>query len=317
MIPLKYFKTNGIHIVEIPVDDFKIMMVDSKKKSASKENYANAGFFGVYKGASGNFTLPVGHLVCDFNAPSETEKYCTERGKFKGDKFSFNGSAFSYMNQFYGNAISTLIIASGKASVMEIKDLSSNCDYAISGIPIMRNGNDVKFATDVKNQGWDESTLYATWHMFVGLKSNKSKVYLIGMRTMSWNMIRTAEAYKKFKKLGFVDVLKLDGGGSFILNVNGRAVASTTENRRINTIITFCSNTENPYPVPTMTLRRGSRCPEQIKWLQWQLNSFGFDCEIDGSFGPNTLKQVKAFQKSVRLEQDGSVGPATRAALNK
>jgi peptidoglycan hydrolase-like protein with peptidoglycan-binding domain len=53
------------------------------------------------------------------------------------------------------------------------------------------------------------------------------------------------------------------------------------------------------------------------KWLQWELNAHGFECDIDGSFGPTTLKQLKAFQEANGLEPDGSCGPATRKALLK
>jgi len=311
---MQYIKTNGIHIVDIPVGDFKIVMVDTKKKTAAESNYVNAGFFGVYKGSNGNFTLPVGHLVCDFDAPAETERYCEERGKFVGKKYYFNSSTFSYMNQLYRKAVSTLVVANGKAYIDEITDLP-DCDYAVAGIPVMRGGKDVSFAADVKTQGWDSSPLYATWHTLVGLKADRSKVYVIALRTYTANMVASAEAYKKLKKLGFVDVIKLDGGGSFILDVNGQAVASTSENRRINTIIVF-GDGKNPYPVPAVTLRRGNSYTQYNKWLQWQLNTLGFKCEVDGSFGPNTERRVKNFQESKGLEKDGSVGPLTRAALN-
>lgn len=317
---MHYSKKNGIHIVEVAAEDFKIVMVDKKKKSAAKSNYINANFFGCFQGSNGNFTLPVGHIVCDFDAPDETEFYCKERGSFEDKKFIFNSSTFSYMNSLYGNAVSTLIVSDGKATIDEVKDLP-DCDYAIAGIPVMRNGNDVKFATDVKKQGWGSSSLYGTWHAFVGLKTDRTKIYVIGMRTYTANMITSAEAFKKLKALGFVDVIKLDGGGSFVMNVNGRAVASTSENRRINAIITFggasSAENENPYKKPVVTLKKGNLFKEYNRWLQWQLNSFGFDCEIDGSFGAGTLAQVKAFQKSVGLDPDGMVGPATRAALTK
>lgn len=305
-----------MHIVEVPVSDFRITMVDCKKRSAADRNYCNAGYFGVFKGSNGNFTLPVGHLVCDFDAPAETKKYCSERGKFNGKKYTFNATSFFYANQFYGKALSTLMISGGKAKIAEIKD-PSGYDYAITGVPIMRGGNDVKFATDVKNQGWDGSVLYGTWHIFAGLKSDASKVYMIGMKTCTSNMVTSAEAYQKFKALGFIDVIKLDGGGSFVLNIYDKFITGTSENRRINTIITFCAPDKNPYPVPTVAVQFRSKNKNDVKWVQWQLNSLGFTCDVDGSFGPTTRNQVKAFQKSARLVQDGSVGPATRAALLK
>ena len=147
------------------------------------------------------------------------------------------------------------------------------------------------------------------------LKGNGNIVYVMAMKTKTKNMIVSAEAFKKFKALGMVDVIKLDGGGSFIMNVGGKNVASTLENRRINTIITFDTKTENPYEIPTVALQKGNRYKEFNRWLQWQLNELGYFCDIDGSFGNATLRQVLAFQKDHNLVEDGSVGPATRAVL--
>ena len=320
---MKYYVTNNIYIVEIPVKDFSIVMNDSKKKTAATKNYCNAGFFANYSEGSEKFTLPVGHLVCDFNTNSKwTKYYCNERGKFQGEKYTYDSGSFSYNNEFYGKAQSTLIIDNGKASINELSNAPKNVDYAIAGVPIMRNGNDVKFATFVKKQGWNGSSLYGTWHTFIGLKkSSDNIIYLMAMKTTSSNMITSAEAFKKFKAINMYDVIKLDGGGSFHLNVGGKVVASTSENRRVNNIICWKESTntiikdENPYPIPTIALKKGNKNTLFNKWLQWQLNMLGFPCEIDGSFGPATLKQVLNFQKSRKLDQDGSVGPATRKAL--
>ena len=324
---MKYTKTsNNIHIVEVPVEDFKIIMNDSAKKTAKKDNFCNAGFFATYHENKEAFTLPVGHLMCDYDASSKwTKKYCTERGKFNGDKFTFDSSTWSYMNQFHKKSLSTLLV-NDKAEIKDIVSIPSGYKYAISGVPIMRNGEDVKFATYVTGQGYDGSTLYATWHIFIGLKNKTDKtIYVMSMKTTSGNMIKSAEAFKKFKALGFYDVIKLDGGGSTILKANSANKVCTLENRRINSIITFGevkknsvtgSANQNPYPVPNVTLKKGNGYREFNKWLQYELNAKGFYCgDIDGGFGPKTLEQVKAFQKARGLTVDGYVGPATRLVL--
>ena len=181
----------------------------------------------------------------------------------------------------------------------------------------MRNGADVKFSSYVKKQGWGGSSLYATWHNFLGLKNNNQTVYIMTMKTTTGNMITSSEAYKKFKALGMRDVIKLDGGGSLHVEINGKSVISTAENRLINNIICFdekesnniiVPNETNPYQVPTVTLKKGNPYKNFNKWLQWQLTSLGFKCTIDGSFGAATRKEVLAFQKSRGLAQDGSVG---------
>lgn len=270
---MQYQVKNGIHIIETLVADFKIIMCDTYKKSAAQKDYCNAGFFANFREEGEKFTLPVGHVVCDYEAVSKyTKHYCSERGTFlPNGKFQFDSGQWSYGNQFYGKKLSTLFVSGGRASIVDTPTLPTGLEYAISGVPIMRDGEDVKFATYVKGQGWDGSTLYGTWHVFLSVKQDGKTIYLMGMKTSSTNMILSAEAYKKFKALGMYDVIKLDGGGSFTFNVGGKAVASTSENRRINTIITFGNSTptkaDNPYPVPKRTLVRG-RTGDDVKWLQ-------------------------------------------------
>lgn len=66
---------------------------------------------------------------------------------------------------------------------------------------------------------------------------------------------------------------------------------------------------------PTTTLKYGDT-GEQVKRLQRCLNKIGkAGLTVDGSFGPGTLKAVKAFQKKYKLEVDGVVGPKTRAKI--
>ena len=312
---MNYYVENSIHIVDLPVRNFKIVMCDENKKKAAKADYINAGFFAPFAEGKSNFTLPVGQLVCDFAAKnSYTKHYCEERGDFDGVKYKFDGAKYASHPQFYGKIVTTFWVNGGSATIEDL-DCLPEADYAISGVPVMRNGKDVKFDPYVLGQGWEVSSLYATWHTFIGLKEDKKIIYVMAMKTKTGNMITSAEAFKKFKQLGFRDVIKLDGGGSFIMNVGGKVVASTMENRRINTIITFESESKNPYKVPTVALTRGNKRKEFNRWLQWQLSSLGYICDIDGSFGPATEKQVLAFQKDHGLVQDASVGPATRSAL--
>lgn len=326
---VKYSKQNGIHIVEVPIDEFKIVMNDSTKKNVGKKNYCNAGFFATYHENKKPFTLPVAHLKCDYAATfSATKKYCTERGKFNGSKFTFDSSNWSYQNPCFNKAVSTLLVKDNSASIQDVVSIPANCNYAISGVPIMRDGQDIKFATYVKGQGWDASSLYATWHIFVGLKQETdNKIFVISMKTKTGNMITSGEAFKVFKSLGFYDVIKLDGGGSAYMKVNNTAVVATSENRRISNIITFEGTTITtinnnkttegcPYPEPTKVVKRSILYNKDALWVQWTLTRLGFDCGgVDGKFGKNTEATVKDFQEKKGLEPDGKVGPATRKVI--
>lgn len=63
------------------------------------------------------------------------------------------------------------------------------------------------------------------------------------------------------------------------------------------------------------TLRNGNS-GTQVKVLQWLLNENGYDAgKVDGIFGNNTLKAVKAYQKAKGLTVDGIVGKNTWAKL--
>lgn len=314
---MKYTVQNGIHIAAVPVSDFRILLYDAKKKSMGK-NRCTGGFFGTYHEGNQAFTLPAGHLVCDYAATSAwTRHYCEERGSFNGDKFRFDSGTWKYNNALHGKAISTLVVAKGKASIQDMPHAPTDCDYSVAGVPVLRNGNDVKWASYVSGQGWEASALRATWHVFLGVKDRYADtIYVMGMKTTSKNMILTAEAYKKFKALGFQDVIKLDGGGSFYFNAGGK-VTSTLENRRICSIIDMgaMEASQNPYKVPTKVLVQGNSDRTGNRWLQWELTDHGYPCDIDGYFGPGTKKQLKAYQADHGLEVDGCCGPATKASL--
>lgn len=64
-------------------------------------------------------------------------------------------------------------------------------------------------------------------------------------------------------------------------------------------------------------LRLGDKGIE-VEEIQKLLSSKGFKCVIDGDFGPNTERQVRAFQTRIlgADQADGVVGPVTYAALN-
>lgn len=232
-----YYKALDVHVAAVPAERFAIRLVDKPKRECG-ENRANGGFFANFTEQGERFTLPVGHLVCDYGAANKwTRYYCQQRGRFDGEKFTFDCSRWQHNNPFYCKAMSTLVVQDGAAKIQDLASLPA-CDYAIAGVPVMRDGGDVKFATYVRGQGWDGSTLYATWHTFVGLKDDPGTIYVMGMKTTSANMILSAEAYRKFKALGFRDVIKLDGGGSFWFSAGGRA-AATEGDRRICTEIVF------------------------------------------------------------------------------
>lgn len=73
--------------------------------------------------------------------------------------------------------------------------------------------------------------------------------------------------------------------------------------------------TGNPYPVPYITLVKGSK-GDYVRWLQYELNNLGYNTGgIDGDYGSKTYNAVKSYQKAKGLVVDGIAGPKTIKAL--
>ncbi len=240
-----YSLVGGIHTVKIPISRFKIEVWDKPKKTTKIKNYANCGFFGGFKEGGKYFTLPVGHLIADCTYITDLNyKYLQERGKIKGNKVYVdaskcpNGAVSPENKAFGGKFISTLIVRSGRAGILKIKTIKDFMDagYAVSGVPVIMNGKDVSYKNDVLTQGWTSGSLYNTKHIFVGLKGDEY-IYLMGIQTKTGNCIQSSEVYKKLKGQGFTDVIKLDGGGSTVLDVEGKNKFVTSENRQIHNVI--------------------------------------------------------------------------------
>ena len=299
---MSYTKRDGAHVVEVPAKDFGVRLVDKAKKTAYSGNYCNAGFFGNYNEGWDKFTLPVGHTVADMATENKwVNHYCGQRGKVSGGKLVYAEP---------GRTETTLFIRGNLADMGELSAPPEGCAYAIAGVPVLRQGKAVSWS-EARAQGWEASSLYATWHIFAGYGQDRSKITVVALRTATGNLIASGEGAKKLLALGLREAIKLDGGGSTILRVGGKTPVCTAGNRRICTVLTFGGN---PYAAPTKTLAKGNR-GEGVRWLQWELNDRGFACAIDGSFGPGTKEALMAYQVSAGLVPDGSCGPATRKAL--
>ncbi len=79
-------------------------------------------------------------------------------------------------------------------------------------------------------------------------------------------------------------------------------------------------NVKNPYKEPEKNIKKGYK-GNGVRWVQWELKRYDPEMMlkygIDGDFGNETLKAVKAFQRARGLKVDGIVGKQTRAALKE
>lgn len=73
--------------------------------------------------------------------------------------------------------------------------------------------------------------------------------------------------------------------------------------------------TGNPYPEPTKNVRFNSK-GNDARWLQYELNRYGYKLLVDGVAGNLTIGALLDFQKKhPPLDPDGICGAQTRAVL--
>lgn len=227
------YTVNGLTICR--ADDFGIEYHDAGKKNISEDRYINGGFFGAYKGALGMFTLPVANLVCDIGRiDPDAEKYIKPYVSGGKLRYGCNDNASA---QFHGRKVSTLVkTSSGRVYVADLSEPPSDAIYAISGVPTVRDGDDVDYYNYVKAQGWDESCMYATYRNWIGVRGGK--IWVISGKTATRNYIYGMEFWKKIRGEKFDDIICLDGGGSYVRKT-GTGKYATVGNRRINNYITY------------------------------------------------------------------------------
>ena len=201
------YSLDNVHVQVIDPWAFRIRAIDAKKKAAGAENYFNLGYFA--QGADGA-TVPVGNLVIDgaivTDAKNQAEWLNTARRK-----------------------LTTLVVHSdNSAEFVQADDMMTipAVKYAVSGIPIIRNGRKVSME-EIKAEGYFGSECYWTWHGFLGVRDGR--LVYVAAETDFAMMVYLLEV------LGIKDAIKVDGGGSFILH-NGDFVVSTPENRRIHNV---------------------------------------------------------------------------------
>lgn len=216
------------------VRDFAVRYHDLPKKTAafSGSGEINGGFFACFKSSDGvEFTLPVANLVCDIGEiPSAAAKYLAPY--VSGGKLRY-GCANNQTSQFKGKKVSTLVVpSSGAPYVADVSEPPAGCKYAVSGVPTVRDGDDVDYYNYVRAQGWDDSCMYATYRNWLGVRNGE--IWCISGKTSTGNYIYGMEFWKKVRGEGFDDVICLDGGGSWYWKPESGTAKATAGNRSVN-----------------------------------------------------------------------------------
>lgn len=98
--------------------------------------------------------------------------------------------------------------------------------------------------------------------------------------------------------------------------VDASTVVTTPAKEPEQATTTSSTTAQQASVVINMGALRNGNSGTQVKVLQWLLKENGHDPgTIDGKFGANTLKAVKAYQKAKKLTVDGIVGKNTWAKL--
>ncbi|MDY5928464.1 MAG: hypothetical protein SPJ27_00280 [Candidatus Onthovivens sp.] len=235
-------KFNDINIYKIPISKFKILYLDNLKTQSNESTYANCGYFAGYKESGVYFTLPVANVVCDINLNNISDiakKYLKER-PIINNKLYFAANQNS-SNQFRSKSVSTICIKDNIVSCRKLNHYNElkQYDYAISAVPIISNGVNQKMK-DITYEGWESGTLRATLHGFLGIKLNdENHLYYFTYENVKSGATGLNMIQEKIKDFGFRYLLKLDGGGSAYFRYKDSEIMRTSENRHINTIITF------------------------------------------------------------------------------
>lgn len=219
--------------------DFSIVYWDKSKKKGSYPSYMNGGFFGYYARGGVNYTLPRGNLVADITS----DTIMKTAGQVDWEKYVSGNKLRCYCNNnpsdsgLLGRKVSTLILpTNGTPYIAEVSEVPSSTRYAISGIPVIRDGVDVSFNNFVKPQGWDNSPFYATSRNFIGLKG--STIWVMSGMSKTDNFVSKSEVYNAVKDFGFDNLIALDGGGSYYHRYQGKS-GIVWKDREVNNIIVF------------------------------------------------------------------------------
>lgn len=203
------YSLNDVHAQVILPSAFSISVEDKPKNSITETNFANAGYFALL--GSGK-TLPIGNLVINGYVETSADN---QPSWLNTAKHELSTITIDWNNKPH-------FVKKGGFKEGEVK-------YAISGIPIIRNGYKVSIE-NIKKEGYFGNELYNTWHGFLGVRGEKL-VYISAK--VNFNLMPYL-----LEIFGISDGIKLDGGGSFILKSDDW-VKQTSENRRINNIITW------------------------------------------------------------------------------
>ena len=98
------------------------------------------------------------------------------------------------------------------------------------------------------------------------------------------------------------------------ITANNGSSSTTNESSTSTTTNSDTSKSKNPYKMLVRTIKKGSS-GDDVKWLEYELRTHGYGCDLNGIFNDYDYKAVCDYQYKHGLTVDGEVGPKTIASL--
>lgn len=149
----------------------------------------------------------------------------------------------------------------------------------------------------------------------IGFKPDGSMMWAIALKdSPKTNDTVNAELIGR----GCINILRFDGSWSSQAIMGGKTYKPSQERIVQSLLLAYKRNATTAKPTEEIVsnLKFGSQ-GAAVEALQTSLNALGYNCgNVDGDFGAQTEKAVKAFQKAHGLKDDGIAGKLTQAAIS-
>lgn len=188
------------------------------------------------------------------------------------------------------------------------------------------------------------SMLGSKWHNYFGMKCGSAwkgksinlktkEEYTVGTLTTIRDNFRVYDSMEEGVK-GYFDFISTKRYANLksastpkeyleLIKKDGYATSSSYVNTNMSCITKYdldkydwnnAQSVSNPYKLTDSIIKKGSK-GESVKWLQYELNKYGYGLDIDGDFGKKTDEAVRDYQSKHNLDVDGIVGKITIRSL--
>ncbi len=204
-----YSQKGEIYQIELSPARFGILIWKKEKSTTAVANYANCGFFVERAGGE---LVPRGNLVIDGVVHASGGKgRCTT---FWMDRMGRTGiSRFGTVRQAH------------------------QLRWAVSGAPVFYRGEQCLPSVDLRAEGWSRLEFVPGWHGFLGVKEGRA--YYFALRVERAGTAAFDEMVRKLAPYGMEDIIKLDGGSSFVCDIAGQKIGGGGEKQKVHNLLLF------------------------------------------------------------------------------